>query len=256
MSKSISIIGAVAKNGAIGYKNQLLYRLPEDLKFFKKMTTGHVVIMGGNTYKSLPNGPLPGRLNVVLSTSIENEEGYDNLIICNNSDELLNFIENVDAHVFIIGGAAIYNMFIDKVDELYLTELDASPIGDSYFPYFDKSDYDILSVVEFNKDDKHDVDFKFVHYKKKNVQNKLTIEFKNVTVIETVKTDNGYGVVLCASDFIDYILESLRYNSSVTIKKFKKDVETLLEIKDVSFDVVEREMSSFCKKYSNLIFKQ
>lgn len=254
MAKSVSIIGAVAKNGAIGYRNQLLYRLPEDLKFFKKTTMGSVVVMGGNTYKSLPNGPLPGRLNVVLSTSVENEECYDNLLIFKNADELLNFIEKTEEHVFIIGGAAIYNMFIDKVDELYLTEIDASPLhADSYFPFFDRNDYDVLSVVEFNRDDKHDVDFKFVHYKKKDNLKKLAVEYKTVHVFETVKHDNLFDIKINLDNLIDYILESIRYNSSVTIKKFKKDLVSLSNIKDATFEKVETEILNFCKKYNNLM---
>lgn len=256
MAKSVSIIGAVAKNGAIGYRNQLLYRLPEDLKFFKSMTTGCVVVMGGNTYKSLPNGPLPGRLNVVISTSIENEEGYDNLLIFNNSDELLNFIENTNERIFIIGGAAVYNMFIDKVDELFITELDASPIGDSYFPFFDKNDYDMTVIGNFEKDDKHEVDFKFVHYKKKDKTKKRIVEFKTCPVFETVQTERGFGIKLNLEYLLDYVLESLRYNSSVTINKFKKDCSKLIQIKDETFEYIESELTTFCKKYGNLTLKK
>lgn len=166
--KHISIISAVAKNGAIGFKNRLLYRLPDDLKFFKKITTGSVVVMGGNTYKSLPNGPLPNRINVVVSTSIEND-GYDNLIVFNNSDEMLNFIENTKYDVYIIGGASMYNMFIDIADELYLTEIDAEPADyDTLFPFFNREDYQVEILEEHKADEKHEVPFNFVHYKKKN----------------------------------------------------------------------------------------
>ena len=69
--KTISIIAAVAQNNALGYKNQLLYHLPDDLKRFKKLKSGHTVIMGKNTYDSLPNGALPNRRNIVLSRSVK-----------------------------------------------------------------------------------------------------------------------------------------------------------------------------------------
>lgn len=172
MSKrNISMIAAVAKNRAIGYKNRLLYNLPDDLKFFRKTTAGNVVVMGGNTYKSLPNGPLPNRLNIVVSTSIENEENYENLMICKNSDELFNFIDKTDKKVFIIGGASMYNLFIDEVNELYLTEIDAEPDNaDTYFPYFDKNEFEVVWEEQHDTDEKHEVPFRFVHYKKK-IQN-------------------------------------------------------------------------------------
>lgn len=168
MSK-ISIIAAKARNGAIGYKNRLLYNLPDDLKFFKKTTTGSVVIMGGNTYKSLPNGPLPNRLNIVISTSIENEENYDNLMIFRNSDELMNFIANCeDERVFVIGGAAVYNMFIESADELYLTEIDAEPLyADTFFPFFNNEEFEVEWSERHEADEKHLVPFSFVKYKKK-----------------------------------------------------------------------------------------
>lgn len=167
--KHVSIICATAKNRAIGYKNRLLYRLPDDLKYFKKITTGSVVVMGGNTYKSLPNGPLPDRMNIVLSTSIENEENYDNLIVFSNSDEMLSYIENTDQIVFIIGGASIYNMFIDVAEELYLTEIEAIPLyADTFFPYFNCEEFIELSREHHPADERHDVSFDFVHYKKKH----------------------------------------------------------------------------------------
>ena len=128
--KTISIIAAVAQNNALGYKNQLLYHLPDDLKRFKKLTSGHTVIMGKNTYDSLPNGALPNRRNIVLSRSVKELpdcDGYTNI------DEALESCG--DEEIFIIGGASIYKQMIDKADRIYITKVyDVPENADVFFP--------------------------------------------------------------------------------------------------------------------------
>lgn len=131
----LAIIVAVAKdNLAIGYKNDLCFKLKKDLKRFKELTMGHTILMGENTFKSLPNGPLPGRRNIVLTE--------DKNIGCENYptlDEALRACSNEDV-VFIIGGGMLYRTTLDMADILYITEIDSIPENaDTFFPeYRDK----------------------------------------------------------------------------------------------------------------------
>ena len=153
----INIVAAVGKNLELGKDNKLLWNLPTDLKYFKNTTMGHPVIMGKNTYESIGK-PLPGRKNIVLSTTLKDE----NVIVLNTIEEVLKNIEKEDA--FIIGGAKVYESFLPYTDNLYLTLVDDSPNADVYFPKFNEEDYEkeILSENEENG-----LNFKFVIYRRK-----------------------------------------------------------------------------------------
>lgn len=160
--KTISIIAAVAQNNALGYKNQLLYHLPDDLKRFKKLTSGHTVIMGKNTYDSLPNGALPNRRNVVLSRSVKELLDCD---VYTNIDEALESCG--DEEIFIIGGASIYKQMIDKADKIYITEVyDVPENADVFFPEIPK-EFDVEYATVHEVDEKHKYPFAFVNYIKK-----------------------------------------------------------------------------------------
>ena len=130
----ITIIAAVAANRAIGFENKLLYWLPNDLKRFKALTTGHTIIMGRRTFESLPKGALPNRRNVVLSRTATEFEGCD----CYPSlQEALAHCAK-DEDIYIIGGEKIYQQAIAIAHRLYLTIIDASaPNADAWFPTFD-----------------------------------------------------------------------------------------------------------------------
>lgn len=131
---TISLIAAIDKNRAIGYKNRLLFHIADDLKRFKALTTGHTIIMGRRTYESLPNGALPERRNIVISSSISKIENAE---VCKNLDEALRTVAE-DEEVFIIGGEMIYRQTIDIANKLYLTIVDAyAPKADAWFPPFD-----------------------------------------------------------------------------------------------------------------------
>ena len=160
--KTISIIAAVAQNNALGYKNQLLYHLPDDLKRFKKLTSGHTVIMGKNTYDSLPNGALPNRRNIVLSRSVKELPDCD---VYTNIDEALKSCG--DEEIFIIGGASIYKQMIDKADRIYITEVyDVPENADVFFPEIPK-EFDVEHSTVHEADEKHKYSFAFVNYIKK-----------------------------------------------------------------------------------------
>ena len=153
------MIAAVAKNRAIGYKNKLLYWLPNDLKRFKQLTTGHTILMGRHTFESLPKGALPNRRNCVLSRTVKELSGCE----CFGSwDEFL-FTCMPDEEIFIIGGATLYAELLEKADRLCLTEIDDVPQeADAFFP--DYSDWHIETKEAHPKDERHAFDYAFVDY--------------------------------------------------------------------------------------------
>ena len=158
---TISIIAAVAKNRAIGFENKLIYWLPNDLKRFKALTTGHTIIMGRNTFESLPKGALPNRRNVVLSTTIRELPGCD---VFPTLDAALQSCRP-DEDVFIIGGARVYEQAIGKADRLCLTEVDDTPAqADAFFP--DYSDWQVVNKEAHPKDERHEYEYAFVDYER------------------------------------------------------------------------------------------
>lgn len=133
----ISMIASVGKNNELGKNNGLVWRISADMKYFKNTTMGHKVIMGYNTYKSLP-GDLPGREIIVLSK--KKVEG--NVETVYSVDEVLNKYLNSKEEIFICGGASVYNQFIQYADKIYLTEImDTDSEADAFFPIFNKREY-------------------------------------------------------------------------------------------------------------------
>ena len=132
----ISMISSVGKNRELGKKNDLIWHFKEDMKFFKNTTMGHTVVMGFNTYKSLP-GDLPGRHIIVVS--FEEVPGVDTAY---GIDEIVDKYKDSEEEIFICGGASIYTQFLPYAKKLYLTEIDASDDeADTFFPEFDKANY-------------------------------------------------------------------------------------------------------------------
>lgn len=155
----ISIIAAVAKNRAIGFENKLIYWLPNDLKRFKALTTGHTIIMGRNTYLSLPKGALPNRRNVVLSTTVKELPGCE---VFPTLEAALKSCKG-DEDVYIIGGARVYEQAMALADRLCLTEVDDTPQeADAFFP--DYSEWKIDKKEAHPKDERHAYDYAFADY--------------------------------------------------------------------------------------------
>lgn len=155
----ITIIAAVAANRAIGFENKLLYWLPNDLKRFKTLTTGHTIIMGRRTFESLPKGALPNRRNVVLSRTATEFEGCD----CYTSlQEALAHCAK-DEDIYIIGGASVYEQALPIADRLCLTEIHDTPAdADAFFPEYDG--WKETAREEHTTDEKHHQAYAFVDY--------------------------------------------------------------------------------------------
>lgn len=155
----ISIIAAVAKDRAIGFENKLIYWLPNDLKRFKALTTGHTIVMGRNTFLSLPKGALPNRRNIVLSRSQKEFPG------CETYNSLKEALQHCapDEEIYIIGGASVYKQALPIADRLCLTEIDDTPEqADTFFPPYDE--WQEVSREEHEKDERHSFRYAFVDY--------------------------------------------------------------------------------------------
>src|SRR3989344_2361863 len=149
----ISMIAAIASgNNALGLNGRLIYAIPEDLKRFKEITTGHAIIMGRKTFESI-GMPLPNRRNIVITR----DEDYfaEEVVIVHSLEEALGLVQNED-EVFIIGGGEIYKEAIDMADKLYLTVIEGSPEADTYFP-----DYSDFKKVTFEEEHESDEGLKY-----------------------------------------------------------------------------------------------
>jgi Dihydrofolate reductase len=168
----INIIAAVAENRAIGYGNKLIYWLPDDLKRFKQLTTGHTIIMGRKTFESLPKGALPNRRNVVLSKSaFENPSGNPDMASmfpgCDVYPSLDAALKNcgVNEDVYIIGGSSVYEQALSFADRLCLTEVfDTPENADAFFP--DYAGWKEVWSENHEIDEKHKQRFRFVDYER------------------------------------------------------------------------------------------
>ena len=157
----INIIAAVARNRAIGQENKLIYWLPNDLKRFKALTTGHTIVMGRRTFESLPKGALPNRRNVVLSASVKELPGCE---VFPTLDAALQSCRP-DEDIYIIGGASVYEQALPLADRLCLTEVDDVPQkADAFFP--DYSDWHVVTKEAHPKDERHAFEYAFVDYER------------------------------------------------------------------------------------------
>lgn len=141
MTNTLSLIAAVSRNGAIGKDNTLLWRLPEDLKFFKRTTLGCPVIMGRKTFESIGRA-LPGRRNIVVTRNTSWQ--HEGIEVSHSLDSALAQVEG-EARVFVIGGGDLYAQALPKADVLVLTEVDADFEGDTFFPTWDRTAFEELS---------------------------------------------------------------------------------------------------------------
>lgn len=152
---TLSIIVAVASDGAIGRANDLLWHLPADLKRFKELTTGHTILMGRKTFESLPRGPLPNRRNIIISRSLPAQPGAEVYPTIQRAMEAC----ASDEEVFIIGGGEIYRQLLPNTERIYLTRVQASfPDAEVFFPELDPTEWIEEAREVYPRDERNEYD--------------------------------------------------------------------------------------------------
>jgi len=163
----ITIIAAIAENNALGKDNDLIWHLPADLKRFKKVTTGHHILMGRNTFESIGK-PLPNRTTIIIT---RNKNYFkDGCLIAHSIEEAIALVENED-DIFIIGGAQVYKEVIKKnlADQLDITLVHQKFDADVFFPEIDLTIWEETTREDFKADEKNKLDFSFVTYTKRTI---------------------------------------------------------------------------------------
>ena len=161
----LSIIVAVAKNNIIGKDNKLIWHLPEDLKRFKNMTTGHTIIMGRRTFESLGR-VLPNRKHIILCNDMQMNIENENVEILEDISMLDKYINN-DEENFVIGGATIYKLLMPYCKKMYITEIDKEFDGDVFFPEIDKNVWVVKNKEKGPEDGVNNFNYEYVTYERK-----------------------------------------------------------------------------------------
>jgi dihydrofolate reductase len=163
---NISIIAAVGSNFELGKDNKLLWHISADLRRFKNLTTGHVIIMGRKTFESLKKGPLPYRKNVVFTSNMDFKA--DGIEVVQSVEELLKVIY-LENEAFVIGGGSIYKLLLPYTQRMYLTFIDKSYDADAYFPKYNKDDWDIIERIDVVDDTQAGVNYSYVTFERKTI---------------------------------------------------------------------------------------
>lgn len=157
---TLELIAAIAANSIIGRQGQLPWHLPDDLRRFKALTTGHPILMGRKTYDSIGK-PLPNRRNIVISQTMQTAPS--GVELARSLDDALALV-SIAEKVFIIGGSALYAAAFPKADVLHLTEVADAVEGDASFPTFDRSAWRLTEDLPHERDEKHAHAFHFRTY--------------------------------------------------------------------------------------------
>ena len=161
----LSTIVAIANDNVIGKDNKLIWHLPEDLKRFKNITTGKVIIMGRKTFESLGR-VLPNRKHVILCNDMEMNIEDENVEVLESIDKLDKYI-NSDEECFVIGGATIYKILMPYVSKLYITKINQDFEGDVYFPDIDENIWQEISREKGLKNEENPFDYEYITYIRK-----------------------------------------------------------------------------------------
>lgn len=164
MEKKISMIVAIDQENGIGLNNSLLTHISKDLKRFKKITVGHTVIMGRNTWESLPKKPLPDRKNIVLTRN-KNLKFKGATTFYSKQELIEQLPENEE--VFIIGGASIYELFFAVANKLYLTKIHKTFVADTFFPNIVESDWKVIEETKITDDELVNFSYSFIDLERK-----------------------------------------------------------------------------------------
>jgi dihydrofolate reductase len=160
----VAIVVAVADNNVIGKDNQLIWHLPADLKHFKSITMGHPMIMGRKTFDSIGK-PLPGRTSIIITR--QQDFKAEGCIVVNSVQEAIAKARELDDTVCIIGGAEIYKQAMPLVDTIHLTRVHHTFEGDTFFPELQPEDWETVSEVQHEPDEKNKYKYSFLELKRK-----------------------------------------------------------------------------------------
>ncbi len=166
MKTPVNIIAAIGKNRELGKNNKLLWHIPEDMKYFRRLTLGNIVIMGRKTFESLKN-PLVKRINIVVTRKknykVPKEHSHY-VLVAHSLKEALSKARKYKKEVFVIGGGEIYKQALKYADRLYLTLIDKTSSADTYFPKFSQD----FTIISKNKSSYQSIKFTFVVLERKN----------------------------------------------------------------------------------------
>lgn len=158
-----SLVVAVARNGVIGRDNQLPWRLPDDMKYFKQVTLGHPVIMGRRTYQSIGK-PLPGRKNIVVTR--DRDFAAPGCVVAHSLDEAWKAANGAE-EACVIGGTSLFEETLASADVIHLTEVEAEVDGDTYFPPFDRGNWRETEVARHAADERHAYPFRILRLERR-----------------------------------------------------------------------------------------
>ncbi len=162
----ITLIAAAAENNALGKNNEMIWHLPDDFKRFKKLTSGHFIIMGRKTYESL-DGPLPNRTHIIITRQENYAEKVDAncCIVVDNIEDAIAKSASED-ETFVIGGGEIYKLALPLADKIELTRVHGTFEADAYFPEIDENKWNLVNEDYHPKDEKHNFDFTYQTFMK------------------------------------------------------------------------------------------
>lgn len=159
----LTLIAAAAENNALGKDNDLVWHLPDDFKRFKKLTSGHFIIMGRKTFESFPK-PLPNRTHIVITK--QRDYHPKEIIVVHSLEAALELVKN-DKQPFIIGGGEIYRQSMEIADRIELTRVHGSFEADTFFPEIDENKWKLVAEEYHPKDEKHNYAFTYLTYDRK-----------------------------------------------------------------------------------------
>lgn len=160
----LELVAAVAANGVIGRAGQLPWHLPDDLRHFKALTTGHPILMGRRTFESIGR-PLPGRRSIVVSTTLAAPPA-PGVEVADSLGRALELAAASPGPAYVIGGGVLYAAALPLASALHLTELDEPVEGDAFFPPFDRSEWRLVNQTRHGRDDRHAMGFHFRTYER------------------------------------------------------------------------------------------
>lgn len=159
----ISFLVAMDRNRVIGRNNQLPWHLPEDLKYFKRVTMGHPIAMGRKTHESIGR-ILPGRENIIITRNPDYK--CKGCTVFNSVQDFVQYCRKTEDEIFVIGGSEIFKETFDYADRLYITLINEEFAGDTYFPHFDKCKWDLVSTQKGVKNEDNPFDYNFNIYER------------------------------------------------------------------------------------------